>query len=60
VSVVVGSRNLSISKCGVCVMISRSKKLTLLFCSGVGQCLRLLCLLLAWCVMVSRLIWVVL
>jgi len=37
VSVVVGFRNISISKGGVFLMIARSWKLTLLFCSGVGR-----------------------
>ena len=55
----VGFRYISISKYGVCLLISRSRMLTLLFCSGVGQSSRLLYMLLAWCVVLSRLIWVV-
>jgi len=47
VSVVVDFRNISISKCGVFLMIARSRKLTLLFCSGVGQSWRLLFMVLA-------------
>jgi len=56
VSVVVGFRNISISRCGVFLMIARSRKLTLLFCSVVGQSSRLLCVVLAYCVMVSMLV----
>jgi len=37
VSVVVGFWNISISRCGVFLMIARSRKLTLLFRSGVRQ-----------------------
>ena len=47
VSVVVGFRNISVSKCGVFLVIVRSRKLTLLFCSGVGQSSRLLFIVLA-------------
>jgi len=47
VSVVVGFRNMSISKCGVFLVIAKSRKLTLLFCSAVGQSLRLLFMVLA-------------
>ena len=47
VSVVVGFWNISISKCLVFLMIARSRKLNLLFCSGVGQSSRLLFMMLA-------------
>ena len=44
---VVGFRNISISKCGVFLMITRSRKLIQLFCSGVGQIWRLCFMVLA-------------
>ena len=44
---VVGFHNISISRFGVFLMIATSRKLTLLFCSGVGQNFRLLCIVLA-------------
>ena len=47
VSVVVGFRNILISRCGLFLMIARSRMLTLLFCSGMGQSVRLLCIVLA-------------
>jgi len=47
VSVIVGFRNISISKCEVFLVIDRSRKLTLLFCSGVGLSSRLLLIVLA-------------
>jgi len=37
VSVVVGFRNMLVSRFGVFLMIARSRNLTLLFCVGVGQ-----------------------
>ena len=50
---VVGFQYISISKCGVRLIISRSRKLTLSFCSGVGQSSRLLCMLMALYVIFS-------
>jgi len=44
---VVGFRNMSISSFGVFLMIARSRKLTLFFCSAVGQSSKLLFMVLA-------------